>query len=202
VALCLGEHQFAVVLLLISVAEGGEAVLIGAVLEEEVTCIFMYVLIFRGEGDVPLKIQEGLVGVAFNLQALGSFEVGFGVFLIEVDGNSEILDGLAEIAKDGKDEPPQVEIFGDVVFALFDGLIDIPHSLVEIIAIEMQHSPEIVKTRYMIIAQLRQMRNPNRQILNGFLKILIFHYRVRLALKPVLNYVESEVKVGLGFVVD
>lgn len=201
-ALCLGEHQFAVVLLLISVAEGGEAVLIGAVLEEEVTCIFMYVLIFRGEGDVPLKIQEGLVGVAFNLQALGSFEVGFGVFLIEVYGNSEILDGLAEIAKDGKDEPPQVEIFGDVVFALFDGLIDIPHSLVEIIAIEMQHSPEIVKTRYMIIAQLRQMRNPNRQILNGFLKILIFHYRVRLALKPVLNYVESKVKVGFGFVVD
>lgn len=122
----------------------------------------MYVLIFRGQGDVPLQIQEGLVGVALNLQTLGSFQIGFGVFLIQVDGNSEILDRLAEIAKDGKDEPPEVEILGDVILAFLDGFIHIPHSLIEIIAIEMQHSPKIVKTRYMIIAQLRQMRNPYR----------------------------------------
>ena len=52
--LSLGKQQLVVTLCVSAMTESGKTVLIGAVLEEEVPCVLMYLLIFRGEGDVSL----------------------------------------------------------------------------------------------------------------------------------------------------
>lgn len=48
-------------------AEGRKAILICTVLEEEISSILMYLLILRSQCNISLKIEEGLVRVAFYL---------------------------------------------------------------------------------------------------------------------------------------
>jgi hypothetical protein len=64
------------------VAERRKAVLIGAVLEEQVACVFVDLLVFRGQSDVPLQIQKGFIRITLNLQALGSLQIRLGIFLV------------------------------------------------------------------------------------------------------------------------
>lgn len=168
VALGPRQHQLVVIFLLRPVAEGRQAVLVGAVLEQEVSCIFVDVLVFGSQGDVPLQIQEGLVRVPLNLQALRSLKVRFRVFFIQVDGYCEVLDWLAEVSEDSEDESPQIEVLGDVVFALFDGLVDIGHCLVEVVAVEMEDGPEVVEAGDVVVAELGEMGNSDGQIFDGF----------------------------------
>ena len=132
-------------------AESWEAIFVGTILEEKVACIFMYLLIFRGEGYVSLKIEEGFIGVPLDLQAFCSLEVGFRVFLLEVGGNCEILDGLAEVAEDSEDQSSKIEIFWDIILTFFDCLINISNRFIEIILIEVEYRPKVVKGRNMII---------------------------------------------------
>lgn len=115
----------------------------------------MNVLIFGGKCDVSLQIQKSLIRVAFNLKALGSFEVGFGIFFIQVDRNCEILNRLAKIAKNCKDKTSKVKIFGYVILTFFNGFIHIRHGLIEIVPVQMQYRPVVVKCRNMVIAELR-----------------------------------------------
>jgi len=55
------------------------------------------------------------------------------------------LDCLAEVAKDGEDKASEIEIFRDVVLAFFDGFVNVSHSFVELILIEVKYGPVVVK---------------------------------------------------------
>jgi hypothetical protein len=155
VTLGFGQHQLAVAFEFGAVAEGRETVLVCAVLEQKVACVLMDFLVFGCEGDVALEIEEGLVRIAFDLQTFGPFEVGFAVFLVEVDGDGKVLDCLTEIAKNGEDESSEIEVFGDVVLALFDGFVDVCHCFVEVVAVKMQNGAIVEESRDVIVAQLR-----------------------------------------------
>ncbi len=96
----------------------------------------MDVWVLRSKSYVLLQVDESLIWVALYLQALGSFEVWFGVLLVEVDGNWEVLDSLGEITKTGKYDSSQVEIFGDVVLTLLYGLVHIRNGFAEILKVE------------------------------------------------------------------
>lgn len=111
----------------------------------------MYLLVLRSEGYVSLEVEESLVGVSLNLQAFSPLKVGLGILLLEVCSNCEILDGLAEIAENGKYQPSEIEVLGDIILTFFDGLIDISHRFIEIIFIEVEHGSEVIEGRYMII---------------------------------------------------
>lgn len=104
VALRLGQHQLVVSLHLDTVAEGRQTVFVGTVLKEEVPSILMDVLIFGSKSNVSLQIEESLVGVPLDLQAFGPFQIRLGVFFVEVDGDSEVLDCLTEVSEDGESE--------------------------------------------------------------------------------------------------
>ena len=132
-------------------AESWEAIFVGTILEEKIACIFMYLLIFRSEGYVSLKIEEGFIGVPLDLQTFRSLEVGFRVFLLEVGGDCEVLDGLAEVAEDSEDQSSKIEIFWDIILTFFNCLIDISNRFIEIILIEVEYRPKVVKGRNMII---------------------------------------------------
>ena len=160
----------------------------------------MDLLVFGSKSDVSLQIEEGLVGVAFDLQALGSFEVGFGIFLVQVDSNSEILGGLSEVAKDGEDESPKIEIFRDIILTLFDGFIDICNSFIEIIAIKMQYGSIVIESRDVIVAELWKMCNSNTDIFYCFFQKLIFGYWIVLFLKFIFNNIEGLIEIGFWFV--
>lgn len=202
VALGLGEDQVVVVVEVGAVAEGGEAVLVGAVLEEEVAGVLVDLLVLGGEGDVALEVEEGLVGVALDLQALGPLQVGLGVLLVEVDGDGEVLDCLAEVAEDGEDESSQVEVLGDVVLALLDGLVDVGHGLVEVVLVEVQDGAEVEEGGDVVVGQLRQVADPHRHVLDRLLQELVLRHWVVLLLEAVVDDVEGEVEVGLGLVGD
>ena len=111
----------------------------------------MYLLIFRGEGYVSLKIEEGFIGVPLDLQTFRSLEVGFRVFLLEVGGDCEVLDGLAEVAEDSEDQSSKIEIFWDIILTFFNCLVDISNRFIEIILIEVEYRSKVVKGRNMII---------------------------------------------------
>lgn len=153
-ALGLREHQLVVVVKVCTMAECRKTVLIGAVLEKQVSCILVNLLVFRSQSDITLQVEEGFVRVALDLQALSALEVRLSVFLVEVGGYSEILDGLTKIAKDGEDKPPEVEVLGDVVFALLDGLIDVGDRLVEVVPVEVEDGAEVVEGRDVIVGEL------------------------------------------------
>ncbi len=96
----------------------------------------MDVGVFRGKSYILLQVDESLIWVAFYLQTFGSFEVWFGVLLVEVDGNWEVLDSLGEITKTGKYDTSQVKIFGDVVLTLLYGFVHIRNGFAEILKVE------------------------------------------------------------------
>lgn len=78
----LGQHQLIVAIEVCAVAEGRKTVLVSTVLEEQVSGILMNFLILWCKSDVALQVEEGLIGISLDLQALSSLEVGLGVFFI------------------------------------------------------------------------------------------------------------------------
>jgi len=107
---------------------------------------------------------------------------------------------LAEATKSGKDETSQIEILWDVVLTLFDSFIHIGYSFIEIIFVEVKNCTVIVKSRNMIIGKLWQMCNTDAQILNSFLKVVTSVCWISFFLKVVLDDLESEIQIRLGFV--
>jgi len=90
-----------------------------------------------------LQVQKGFIRVTFNLQAFGPLEIRLTVFFIKIDGDSEILNCLTEIAKNSKNQTSKIKIFWNVVLALLYSFINITYSFVEIIPIELKDGPEI-----------------------------------------------------------
>lgn len=84
----LGEDEIIIVLEVCTVAKGGKAVLIGAVLEQKIAGILMNLLVLGRKGDVSLEVEKCLIRVSLNLKAFGSLEVGLGVLFIKISGNS------------------------------------------------------------------------------------------------------------------
>ena len=58
---------------------------------------------------------------------------------------------MAEIAEDSEDQSSKIEIFWDIVLTFFNCLIDISNRFIEIILIEVEYRPKVVKGRNMII---------------------------------------------------
>jgi hypothetical protein len=77
---------------------------------------------------------------------------------------------LSEVAKTGENESPEIEVLRNVILALLYGLINILNGPIKLIAIEIDNGPKVIKTTNMIIAQLGQMSNSNRQILNDLIQ--------------------------------
>lgn len=88
------------------------------------------------------------------MKAFCSLEIGFTIFLIEIDGDCEVLDCLTEITEDGEDESSEIEIFGYVILAFLDGFINISDSFIEVISVEMKYSSEVVEGGDVIVAEL------------------------------------------------
>ncbi len=61
---------------------------------------------------------------------------------------------MTEIAKNGKDEPSEVEVLGDVVLAFLNGLVNIGNRFVEIVFVEIKNGAVIVEGRNMIVGEL------------------------------------------------
>ena len=81
---------------------------------------------------------------------------------------------MTEITKNSKDESSEIEIFWNVIFTFFNGFINISNCFIEIVSVEMKNGSEIEEGGDMIVAELRKMSDSNGDILDSFLKILIF----------------------------
>ena len=64
----------------------------------------------------------------------------------------------------------------------------------------MKDGSEIEEGGDMIVAELRQMSDSNGDILDSFLKILIFLGRVCFLVKTIVDDVERKIEIGLWFV--
>ena len=62
---------------------------------------------------------------------------------------------MAEVAENSEDQSSQVEVLGDVVLTLLYSFIDIRYSFIEVVPVQVQNRPKVVKSRYVIIAELR-----------------------------------------------
>lgn len=81
-ALGLGQYQLIVAIEICAMAKGRKTVLISTVLEKQVSGILMDFLILWCKSDVALQVQEGFIGISFDLQALSPLEVRLGIFFI------------------------------------------------------------------------------------------------------------------------
>ena len=71
------------------------------------------------------------------------------------------MDCLTEIAENSKDKPSQVEVFRDIILTLFNGFVHICNCLIEIVPVKVQNGSIVVKSRYVVVAQLGKMGYPN-----------------------------------------
>lgn len=81
-ALGLCQHKLSIAIYFCSMAERRQAIFIGTVLKEKITCILVYLLIFRCQSNISLQIEKSFIRIALNLQAFSSLEVRFGIFLV------------------------------------------------------------------------------------------------------------------------
>lgn len=64
---------------------------------------------------------------------------------------------MAEVAEDSEGEASEIEIFGYVIFALFDGFVDISYSLVEIVSVKIKNSAIVVEGGDVVIGELGEV---------------------------------------------
>lgn len=58
----------------------------------------MYQRIIRLQRDVFLQVQERLIGIALHLQTFRPLQKRLGEVIIEIDGHTQVLNSLGEVA--------------------------------------------------------------------------------------------------------